>query len=231
MKLQKVVNRAVVVDLAENLDTLFAVSAMAKRGEQEVIDFVTADVLRELRQESGPVVFPRLRSVIMSALRGAKHSAKVSGIGMGEEPADWAKVGGLVTSLDEPAEKAGAEDAKDSGFDWTNFATSLLGTVVKVGTDIYATREIAKLEKDKLEIAQAEAAAAEQQAAQQVALYRQQQVAFSTQRAQAFAGPTDGLPPWVLPVGIGAAGLVAFLLLRPKKSSASPRRVRVSRRR
>lgn len=202
MELQAIMNRAVIEDLKENLDTLFAVSDMAKRGESEVVDFVVSDILRELQQEPGPVVFPRLRSAVVSAIRGAKYS--FPGSGMGEIP-------GLVLSLDEESEKAGSTTASESGFDWGKFATSLLTTVVTVGANIYNTKQIVDLEKDKLDIAQTQAAAAEQSAAQQVAAYRQQQVLAAQQAAQAPAA-SAGLPSWVLPAGIAAAGLVAVLM-------------------
>ncbi len=121
--------RATRADVAEN-PTMFR--DFAEKGEKYMSHVINVDILRALRGESGPALFPNIRGAVKDMVSAAKMaqwnaSGKVTLADLGEDEQvgtddTWAKAQGFPASA----------PATDSSTDWAN----LVGGIVKAGATI-----------------------------------------------------------------------------------------------
>lgn len=188
-------SRAIAADMAENPSSLFALARMARKSKGDVVDMILADIHREVSGAPGPVMFPHLRTAFRSAV--AQRVGVVGG-GMGADADADAK-----TTTTKPTTGDHIAD--------------ILKTVITVGGAIYMNKANLDAQEDLLKSREkATAAAAEADAARAEAIMKAQQAqAAQTKQAGLLTTPGE-LPSWLLPVGLGVAGLIFAVTVLPK---------------
>lgn len=91
--------RATRADLAENR-SMFA--EMAAKGEDYASNLINVDILRAIRGEPGPVLFPHIRGAVKDLMSAARVAQWQGGYGRLAGMGDDGEGLNIVTSLDEP---------------------------------------------------------------------------------------------------------------------------------
>ena len=212
--------KAAALDI-QNPETLHLVLLGADKGEGHLVKLIELDLLRMWKQVPGKAAFPNIRQAVSEMIGDARYifMQPAGSKGLGEEPDFWSNFAkGLNPKQTTIQTGEGSKTVTEGGEGAGAVIGSILGAALNVGTAYYTNKLALEAEKEKLEMIQKvkaqEAAAAAK--AQEAALLQQQAMILASESQKQQMAPSDGLPSWVIPVGIGALGIGVILFTRRK---------------
>lgn len=177
------IHKAIAADIMENPKLTMELAET----KDSIINALHLDVLRALRGETGPVLFPHLRKAVRDVVGMAKYEKWSVGGGMGDG------VPGMITSTSSTPTSTPA--ASSGGDDWTKILGSITGSLITAGATIYNAKTTADAQQTQLD------------------LIKKQQALAATQASQSsmFGMPSGTL---LLLGGLGIAGILVFTMMK-----------------